>query len=186
MRRLTVRKLALVGIGLTIACASSSTNTAPGSAPVERARAVGPGGLENVSTGGDPVAGKSVIAGPVSKVWNAVPLIYDSLGIAPTTNDAAGHTFGNRGLQIRRQLHGVPLSRYLDCGNAQARPNADYYDVNLSVITQLAPVDSANTQIVTTVDAMARPVAFTGEYIRCATTGLLESRISHLLEEATK
>jgi hypothetical protein len=179
-----VRKLTIIGFGFTLACASS--NTAPGSAPAQTARIVGQNGLENVSTGGSPMAGQSVIAAPLSRVWNAVPTVYDSLGIAPTTNDAGGHTFGNRGLQIRRQLRGVPLSRYMDCGSAQARPSADFYDVNLSVITQLTTVDSLNTQVVTTVDAMARPVAFTGEYIRCATTGLLESRISRLLEAATK
>jgi len=65
--------------------------------------------------------------------------------------------------------------------SAQARPSADFYDVNLSVVTQLAPVDSANTKVVTTVDAMARPVSFGGEYIRCATTGEIESRISSML-----
>jgi len=54
----------------------------------------------------------------------------------------------------------------------------------LSVVTQLAAVDSANTKVTTTVDAMARPVAFTGEYIRCATTGEIESRIANLLQAA--
>jgi len=184
MLKITVHKLAVIGIGLTLGCASS--NTAPGSAPSETARVVGQPGLENVSTGAAPIAGESVIAAPLSKVWNAVSAVYDSVGIAPTTVDAPGHTFGNRGLQIRRNLRGVPLSRYMDCGSAQARPSADYYDVNLSVITQLTPVDSSNTKVVTTVDAMARPVSFTGEYIRCATTGVLEARLSRLLETATR
>jgi hypothetical protein len=91
---------------------------------------------------------------------------------------------GNRGLQIRRELGKVRLSKYIDCGSAQARPSADFYDVNMSVVTQLVRADTANTKVVTTVDALARPVSFTGEYIRCATTGEIESRISRLLEAA--
>jgi hypothetical protein len=63
----------------------------------------------------------------------------------------------------------------------KARPSADFYDVNMSVITQLQAVDSTNTKVVTTVEAMAKPVAFTGEYIRCATTGGIESRIWSML-----
>jgi len=54
------------------------------------------------------------------------------------------------------------------------------------VVTQLAAVDAANTKVTTTVDAMARPVAFSGEYVRCATTGEIESRISDMLRAATR
>jgi hypothetical protein len=184
MQKIKSTGLALIGIGLALGCASS--NTAPGSAPSETSRIVGQGGLQNISTGAAPIAGESAIAAPLAKVWAAVTASYDSLGIPPTTVDAAEHRFGNRGLQIRRQLAGVPLSRYIDCGSAQARPSADFYDVNLSVLTQLTAIDSANTKVVTTVDAMARPVSFTGEYIRCATTGALEARISRLLEATTR
>jgi hypothetical protein len=184
MQRISRTGLALIGISVTLGCASS--NTAPGSAPSETSRIVVQGGLQNISTGAAPIAGESTVAASLSKVWAAVTAAYDSIGIAPTTVDAADHRFGNRGLQIRRQLAGVPLSRYVDCGSAQARPSADFYDVNLSVLTQLTPIDSTDTKVVTTVDAMARPVSFTGEYIRCATTGALEARISRLLEAATK
>ncbi|HKN58789.1 MAG TPA: hypothetical protein VJV97_08035 [Gemmatimonadaceae bacterium] len=180
-----MRRVALIGIVAALGCASS--NTAPGAAPAETARVIGStaeGAMHAISTGSAPIAGQSMISAPVMKVWNAVPAIFDSLGIAPTTIDATSFTFGNRGLQIRRQLSGVRLSKYIDCGSAQSRPSADFYDVNLSVVTQLAAADSANTKVVTTVDAMGRPVAFSGEYIRCATTGEIESRISRMLQAA--
>ena len=177
-----MHKMALAVIAFAVGCASS--NTAPGSAPTETARIIGQGGMQAISTGAAPIAGESLIAAPISKVWDAVPAVFDSLGIAPTTVDATEHMFGNRGLQIRRQLGGVLLSRYMDCGSPQARPSADFYDVNLSVITQLTAIDSASTRVLTTVDAMARPVAFSGEYVRCATTGEIEARISRRLEAA--
>jgi hypothetical protein len=179
-----MRRLALAGIAALFGCASS--NTAPGSASTETARVIGAtseGGMQAISVGA-PIAGASTVTASVEKLWNAVPAVYDSLGIPPGMVEPASHMYGNRGLQIRRQLGTVRLSRYIDCGSAQARPSADFYDVNLSVVTQLQPVDSANTKVVTTVDAMARPVAFTGEYIRCATTGGIESRISAMLQAA--
>lgn len=177
-----MHRITLVGVAFALGCASS--NTAPGSAPAETARIIGQGGMQAISTGAAPIAGESFVAAPISKVWDAIPAIYDSLGIAPTTIDAGEHMFGNRGLQIRRHLGGVLLSRYLDCGSPQARPSADFYDVNLSVITQLTRVDSATTRVLTTVDAMARPVSFSGEYVRCATTGEIEARIARRIEAA--
>lgn len=180
-----MRKLALIGLGLLLGCASS--RTAPGSATTETARVIGNTGetMHAISTGAAPIAGQSTIAAPVARLWKAVPAVFHSLGIAPSTVDATEHVYGNRGLQIRRQLGSVRLSKYIDCGSPQARPSADFYDVNLSVVTQLAAIDSANTKVVTTVDAMARPVSFSGEYVRCATTGEIESQISRMLESST-
>src|SRR6266699_1687633 len=162
-----MRGFLLIGIVALSGCASS--NTAPGSGSAETARVVGSGGegtVHAISTGSAPIAGASMISAPADKLWKALPEVYASLGIPRSVLDPSSRLIGNRGLQIRRQLGNVRLSKYLDCGAAQARPSADFYDVNLSVITQLAPVDSANTKVVTTVDAMARPVSFSGEYIR--------------------
>ena len=165
-----------------LGCASS--NTAPGQASTGTARVIGSTGegtMHALSTGSEPIAGESRVAAPVSKLWSALPGVYDSLRIAPGLVDPTSRMYGNRSLQIRRQLGSVRLSKYIDCGSAQARPSADFYDVNLSVITQLQAVDSTNTKVVTTVDAMARPVSFSGEYVRCATTGEIEQRISSML-----
>ena len=181
-----MRRLALILIAAAFGCASS--NTAPGSGNTATARVTGAGGegsMRAISTGSDPVAGESRIGAPASKLWSALPGVYDSLGIALGTIDASSMLIGNRGLQIRRELGKVRLSKYIDCGSAQARPSADFYEVNLSVVTQLQRVDSSNTKVMTTVDAMAKPVAFSGEYIRCATTGEIESRISNLLQSAS-
>jgi hypothetical protein len=180
-----MQRLYLLAAMAAFACASA--NTAPGSSGAGTARISGGAGdaaMRAISTGSDPIAGETVVAAPARKLWNALPGVYDSLGIGIGTIDPPNMLIGNRGLQIRRELGKVRLSKYIDCGSAQARPSADFYDVNMSVVTQLVRADTANTKVVTTVDAMARPVSFTGEYIRCATTGEIESRISRLLEAA--
>lgn len=181
-----MRGFFLIGIVALSGCASS--NVAPGSAGAETARVVGgagEGAVHAISTGA-PIAGASTVAAPADKLWSALPAVYDSLGIPRSVLDPSSRMIGNRGLQIRRQLGGVRLSKYLDCGSAQARPSADFYDVNLSVVTQLQAIDAGNTRVVTTVDAMGRPVSFSGEYIRCATTGEIESRISSMLDSAAR
>ena len=183
-----MRRLALLGIALCAACASSATT--PGSASTGTVRVsqgvgvgVGGGGTAVISTGSAPIAGESIVPAAPTKVWEALRGVYDSLGIAVATTDLSNRTIGNRNLQIRRTLGGVRLSKYIDCGSPQTRPSADFYDVNLSVFTQLFPQDSANTKVVTTVDAMAKPVSFTREYVRCATTGEIEEKISNMLKE---
>ena len=176
-------------IGLVALCGCASSNTAPGSGSTETARVVGSGGegtVHAISTGSAPIAGASTISASADKLWNALPAVYDSLGIARSVLDPSSRLIGNRGLQIRRQLGGVRLSKYIDCGSPQARPSADFYDINLAVVTQLQAIDAGNTRVVTTVDAMGRPVSFSGEYIRCATTGEIESRISSMLDSAAR
>jgi hypothetical protein len=146
----------------------------------------GSGGRTTLSTSSAPVPGVATIQAPIAKIWLALPAVFDSLEIPRTTFDPASYTIGNVGMQIRRQLGKVRLSKYLDCGAPQLRPSADYYDVNLSVITRLEPEASGDTRLTTTVDAMAKPVAFSGEYGRCASTGEIESKVRSLLEAELK
>jgi len=183
-----MRRLALLGIALCAACASSATT--PGSASTGTVRVsegvgAGVGGSPTavISTGSVPIAGASIVPAAPTRVWEALRGVYDSLGIAVGTTDLSNRTIGNRNLQLRRVLGGVRLSKYIDCGSPQARPSADFYDVNMSIFTQVVPQDSATTKVVTTVDAMARPVSFSGEYVHCATTGEIEAKISDMLKD---
>lgn len=176
----------LIAVATAFGCASSTSTGSSGTSTARVIGSTGEGTVYAISTGGQPIAGETRIAAPLGSAWSMLGYAYDSLGIQPTTVDAANRVYGNRGMQIRRQLGNVRLSKYIDCGSSQARPSADFYDVNLSVITQLGALDSATTRVVTTVDAMARPVSFSGEYMRCATTGAIESRISDLLQAAAQ
>jgi hypothetical protein len=105
----------------------------------------------------------STIAFPITQVWRVLPLAYDSVGLVVTAMDAAVHLIDNGGVRLSRQLGGVPLSRYIDCG---------------SVRTQLRANDSAATSVITEVQAMGRPAAFSQDYSRCSSTGKLESQLA--------
>ena len=179
-----MRAISLVAAAALVGCASA--NTAPGASNSGTARVSSGQGEQVISTGAVPIAGKSTIAAPLDKLWSALPAAYQSISIPLTTIEAQDHLLGNRGLQLRRRLGDVPLSRYIDCGTAQGGASANSYDVNLSVITQLAAADATHTDVTTTVDAVAKPVLFTGEYVHCGTTGNLEAWISKLLEATAK
>ncbi len=66
-----------------------------------------------------PVAGVSVLASGIEKAWLVLPAVYDSLGIPRSKVDRASYTIGNLGMQVRRRLGNVRLSKYLDCGTTQ-------------------------------------------------------------------
>jgi hypothetical protein len=115
-----------------------------------------------------------------ARIWNALPAVYDSLGLPITDRNIEGRSIGTTSLKLRRKLGNVPLSRYLECGDTQGSPSADSYDVLLTVITRLVP-SGDTTAVITKVDALARPTFVAGEYVNCGSTRLLEKRFFDIL-----
>jgi hypothetical protein len=115
-----------------------------------------------------------------------LPGVLDTLGIPVGTLEPASRTIGNSGLKIRGRLRGVPLSRYIDCGNStQIGPNADSYDVNLVFLAEVRPAQGGSTVRVT-LQAVAKPVNFAQDYSQCSTKGVLESRFFDILSARLK
>jgi hypothetical protein len=114
--------------------------------------------------------------------------VYDSLGIAVATFDAASKTIGNTGLRLKRRLGEVALSKYVNCGSTQGFPSADTYEVFLSVTTTIRPAASGPqaTEIATTIDGQARPITFSGEPVRCSSVSTLEARIVEIANKLLK
>jgi hypothetical protein len=174
----TMNRIFLIGVSVLCACASSSGSTASAPAAPQSIRVSGGGGgatgtTMNVST----PAVTSSLAMPLADVWHFLPAAWDSLGIPKGIIDAKGYSLATGGIKIRGRLGKTPLSRYLDCGQTQIGPNADSYEVYLSVTTQLAAAGEQTT-VSTTVDAAAKPLNFSQEYSRCSTRGELERRIA--------
>jgi hypothetical protein len=120
------------------------------------------------------------------QVWKLLPGVLDTLGIPVGTLEPASRTIGNSGLKIRGRLRGVPLSRYIDCGNStQIGPNADSYDVNLVFLAEVRPAQGGSTVRVT-LQAVAKPVNFAQDYSQCSTKGVLESRFFDILSARLK
>ena len=168
--------LALAACG---ACASSgqgATQTDPGT--VSRVFIPGGGGAEMYN---EPGVGSRLVDAPLDSVWLALPKAYELLGIPDAGVDAERTMFGNPGYRARR-IEGERLSKYVDCGmGATAAPNADQYNVTLSVLTRLTHGEGGGTMVVTTVEATGKPRAVSGNPVYCQSKGTLEARVAQLV-----
>ncbi|HXD49154.1 MAG TPA: hypothetical protein VN600_10285 [Gemmatimonadaceae bacterium] len=122
------------------------------------------------------------IAAPIERVWALLPSVYDSLGIPIGHVNSTTRTIGNTGLKIRTRLGKEYLSTYIDCGRSQIGESADSYDVVLTIFTQADSTAGGETRVTTSVDAVARPAAFSQAYSRCTTKYVLEGRVMKLLK----
>ncbi len=171
---------ALMGCASAGSTPSSGAAAAPG-APVPQRRQVQIAGAPLVMS---TEASRDVaqLAAPVARSWEALRAAYDSVGVAVGTLDPRTYTIGNLGYKVRQRLGRAPLSRYLDCGGStQVGPNADSYDVMLSVTSTLTPAGAEATTLTTTVEADARPATFNQSWMRCTSKGALEKRLADLV-----
>ena len=116
--------------------------------------------------------------------WRVLPAVYADLGVDYQTLDQARRVISHDALALRRQLGRVPLSRYVACGTANGRDNADSFAVTMSVRTQVVP-DSAGTAVVSVVSATARSLLFDSGDVACSSTQRLEDQIAKLVKEKT-
>ena len=165
------------------------------------------GGRPRIVTAGESQAPVRVVSGPGSRTsqlnvvsttralvdrlavsadsaWRVLPAVYADLGIDYQTLDQARRVIAHDALAVRRQLGRVPLSRYVACGTANGRDNADSFAVTMAVRTQIVP-DSAGTSVVSVVTASARSLLFDSGDVACSSTQRLEDQIAKLVKEKT-
>ena len=171
---------AIVLLPIMLGCASGGGPAKP--APPPQIIEV-PGGAA-MRVEGQALTFGGTIAAPVDSAWKAVIGVYQDLGIEPSIFITDARTIGNQSLKIRRLLGGVPLSRYLNCGaGTGVGPNADYYNIEMSVMTTLSANTSAATVVQTRVEATAKPLSVASNPVVCTSTGALEQRIVKMLQE---
>jgi hypothetical protein len=170
----------IVSLVALAGCASGGGTTTAGKpdapATVRVSTATGTAMAVTLSNSTD--ANVSALPYSVDDVWRVLPAVYDSLGIPITLRDGAKRVIGNDGLNIRRRLGTTPLQRYLDCGNTQGAPSADTYEIHMTMQSVVSAGDGGGSKLSTVIEAMGKPVAFSGEFVRCGTTGALEKRIA--------
>ncbi|HEV8447931.1 MAG TPA: hypothetical protein VGQ44_13960 [Gemmatimonadaceae bacterium] len=172
-----MRRLLVAGLATALACAGASPSV--GSAPAEQHVAVPGSGttLNVVATSG---VSRREFAAPLDKVWRVLPAVFDSLSMPVSFLDPSTHSVGNRGYKVRGKLGKVGLARYIDCGTTQIGPNAESYDVTLTLNTTLTKTGEGATAMTIDFEASAKPMAFAQEPFRCSTKGTLEQRVNDL------
>jgi hypothetical protein len=174
--------LGCAALSLATLSACSSAAKPEVTARPETVRVVGgTGGMTSVGTTTSDHAVTTTVKASPARVWQLLPIVFDSLAIEIAHLDQQARVIGNRDLKARGKLGKVPLRRYVDCGNAQGAPSADTYEVSLSIMTQVQPADSVSTNVSTMVQAVARPVNFAGDYVRCLSMRTLEADLLTIL-----
>ncbi len=167
------------------ACASSGSSAAPvqTTGSTTRSSTMGIEGVGRVTINRTSEADILSIPFSADAVFRALPSLYDSLGVQVNTIDPAKHTVGNSGYKIRNRIGKLPISMFLDCGSSQIGPNADSYDVYLSVVTTVSGDGPAASKVGTLVDAQARPATYNQAYTPCSSKGLLEQKLGQLISK---
>jgi hypothetical protein len=178
-----MRRILVLGLVAAAGCAGS--NPTPGAAtPEQRVVVPGAGGAAggNAALNVVPSSGLSThqFAHPIDAVWKVLPAVFDSVSVPVGLLDPTTHTIGNRGFKLRGKLGKVPLGRYIDCGTTQIGPNAESYDITLTLTAALMPAPGGGTSMSINMEASAKPLAFAQEPFRCGTKAALEKRVVDL------
>lgn len=175
-----MRWLALVPLAAVVACSARTPGTTPPSRTETLVVASSAGSVTAVTT----VATDRPLAYPLKytkdQVWRVLPAVFDSLGIPVNELDAGRHRIGNSAFRLRRRLGTTPLQHYIDCGAAQGGPNAETYEVALTVFTEVVAGEEESSVVSTVVQANARPISFAGDWVRCTTKGRLEGKVAEI------
>jgi len=107
--------------------------------------------------------------------------VFRALGVQTNTLDPATYTIGIEGRRVAR-IEGGRLSTHLECGRGILGPNADNYDVTMTLLVQLSGHASGGSTVRTTLDAYARPRASSGDPLHCASSRTLERRVIELIQ----
>ena len=175
--------LPLIVMGVFCGCAGANTGAAPAPAQQTVHVSTPSSGVGTLTiTGNSPEATHMVAYSPEA-VWRALPGVFDSIGVTVAAVDPDRRSMGNEAFKVRGRLKNTPLSRYIDCGNStQIGPNADNYDVALTLIADVRPGDQGSAKVTTTFRAVAKPTNFSQGYAECNSKGVLEDRFLEILK----
>jgi hypothetical protein len=128
----------------------------------------------------------AVVAAPLDVVWRRLPVAFDSVAVPLSLIDPKGHLIGNEGFKVRAKLGKERLSTYLECGTTQVGPNADSYEVHLTVMVKAEASGADRTKVTVNVTAAAKPLQFSQDYSRCSSKTALERKLLDVIAAPAK
>ena len=163
----------------TLACASANT-------PTQRVESTYIPGASVMSVSGENGTIAVTIGAPLQAVWRVLPTAFDSVGVSLTLVDPKTHLMANEGFKIRQKLRNERLSTYFECGTTQVGPNADSYELFITVRSYLEPLktDSTRTRMTVAITGNAKPLQFSQDYSRCTSKTTLERKMLDVIANA--
>lgn len=183
MHRTLTRSVAWLAAMLVAGCASGGGRDVPvqagQGARVERTRTAegAEGSQVDYTVRTSNFVSGDVVAAPLDSVWAVLPEVWKSLGLAYEGISGKDHRLQSGQLRIRRQLGGVSLSRYIECGRTTQGPNADVYFIVLRFETVASGKDG-QVLVQSAMSVTGEPTGNGGANVRCSTLGELERRVA--------
>ena len=182
-----MRGLVLVGVVCVVGGCASSGATPRISRGGEHIVGVqtGAGGISTVEVQTDDQTRTATLIMDYSVAWDRLPELLTEIGLSVGTIDEAQGRVAHRGERLRR-IDGKRLSTYLDCGiGSTAQPYANVYDVVMGYEVVLRRgQDGSVSSAQMTIEASARPMATSGNPLRCTSEGTLERLVFQRLQAA--
>ena len=181
----------VLGTMLLGACASGGGSEAPKPAgpagSIDRTQTTGAaeGANLDMTVHSTNFASTDIIVAPLDSAWAALPEIWKSLGLTIDGISTREHRLQSGSMRIRRQLAGVSLSRYIECGRTTQGPSADVYFIVLRFETVLTGSDGkvlAQSAMAVTGEGTGN----SGQLTRCSSSGELERRVAERLATRLK
>ena len=162
------------------ACASSTAS--PASSP-DRILVVDSDGKVIRQSTADENA-RITFAAPLDRVWPAIRLAYDDLGLEPTVSDRSSGRYGNAGFIAPRRMMGRPLGEFFSCGSGLTGPLIEAGRLHANVVSTLIDDGKGGTIVLTHVSAsLKRNDGTSTNPITCSSTGALEEYIRSATEK---
>jgi len=145
-------------------------------------------GMSGSATGVNMVSNTSVnrvvVAAAPDVTFQALAAAYGTLKIPVTDLNQAARTVANQAYRVRRRIGDVPTMRAVDCGGDSGMPNAETYQLTLTIQSRVVPGDAPGTSVVeSTVEGTGRnPTTAASSDVRCSSIGGLEKRIGELVK----
>lgn len=173
------------------ACASSGARPAGAAEDLEGSRVQtailqnASGGAVGVNMVANTSVNRVVVPAAPDAAFQALSGAYGRLNITVTDLNQAARTLGNPTFKARRRIGDVATMRALDCGGDTGMPNAETYQLTLSIRSRVIAGEVPGTSVVeSTVEGTGRsPTTAASSDVRCSSLGALEKRIGDLVKE---
>lgn len=124
------------------------------------------------------------VPAPAQSVWAALPAVYADLGLEVNFREPGPRRTGTCYQQLHGRLGKELLSAFVDCSDSRSVPNADRFEVSLTVLTTVVQAGD-KTRIHTFVLGVGNDPTTSNARIWCYSKGVLEARIQAALVAKT-
>ena len=177
MRPVSQLPLAVVLLALA-ACAPATTPATQSPAIAAASGSTGARGVGIELTTRVEGVDASFPVGP-DEVFAAVRDAYAALSIPLSRDEPAQRTIGNDGLRARRVIGKLETRRLFDCGGTAGAPNAETYQLTVTIISSVRSDGGTGSVLTTVVDGSGiNPNFASSGAVRCSSTSSLEDAIA--------